>query len=177
MTPPCVLTVAGSDSSGGAGIQADLKTMLALGVHGLTVVCAVTAQNSLGVTGAWELPPAAVTAQFQAVASDMGMQAVKTGMLASAPVIEAVAAALAGMPEPARVPVVVDPVAVSAHGDSLLAPGAMAVMAGQLLPLATVVTPNLGETELLAGFRPADEAGMIKAAAVIHALGPRWVLG
>lgn len=176
--PPCVLAVAGSDSSGGAGLQADLKTMLALGVHGLTVVCAVTAQNSRGVTASWDLPPAAVSAQFRALTSDIGVAAVKTGMLATAANVAAVAAALTELPSagPAPVPVVVDPVAVSSHGDPLLAEGALAVLRQELLPLATVITPNLDEARLLTGTRPADEAGMARAAAAIRALGPRWVL-
>src|SRR6266700_7463439 len=94
-TPPRVLAIAGSDSGGGAGIQADLKTMLALGVHGMSVICAVTAQNSVGVHGAWELPPEAVRAQLDAVLSDIGVQAVKTGMLGSAAIITTVAESLA----------------------------------------------------------------------------------
>lgn len=181
--PPCVLAVAGSDSSGGAGLQADLKTMLALGVHGLTVVCAVTAQNSRGVTASWDLPPAAVTAQFRALTSDIPVRAVKTGMLATAANVAAVTAGLtelraAAGPVPVQVPVpvVVDPVAVSSHGDPLLAEGALAVLRQRLLPLATVVTPNLAEARLLTGTRPADEAGMARAAAAIRELGPRWVL-
>ncbi len=119
--PPRVLTIAGSDSGGGAGIQADLKTMLALGVHGMSVLTAVTAQNSVGVQGAWELPVDAVRAQFASVTGDIGVDAVKTGMLASAAVV--------GRRRPARracrpgVPVVVDPVAVSKHGDALLRRG------------------------------------------------------
>ena len=112
ISPPRVLTVAGSDSGGGAGIQADLKTMLALGVHGMSVVTAVTAQNSLGVQGAWELPVAAVRAQFRSVVGDIGVQAVKTGMLSSAAIASEVAALLADV----DAPVVVDPVGISKHG-------------------------------------------------------------
>src|SRR5882724_2107331 len=97
-TPPCVLAIAGSDSAGGAGIQADLKTMLALGVHGMSVVCAVTAQNSVGVQGYWEVPPDAVRAQLASVLGDIGVHAVKTGMLASADIVQAVAGMLAGVP-------------------------------------------------------------------------------
>src|ERR1700683_2437148 len=111
--PPCVLPTAGFDSAGGAGIQADLKTMLALGVHGMSVICAVTAQNSLGVQGYWEVPPDAVRAQLASVIGDIGVHAVKTGMLASAAIVQAVATMLTGVPAP----VVVDPVAVSKHGD------------------------------------------------------------
>src|SRR5262250_794962 len=114
--PPRVLAIAGSDSGGGAGIQADLKTMLALGVHGMTVICAVTAQNSLGVQGYWEVPPQAVTAQLDSVLGDIGVQAVKTGMLASPEIVRAVSGRLADV----DAPLVIDPVAVSKHGDSLL---------------------------------------------------------
>src|SRR6478609_1194579 len=129
MTPPRVLTVAGSDSGGGAGIQADLKTMLALGVHGMSVIAAVTAQNSVGVQGYWELPPEAVRAQLSSVLGDIGAQAVKTGMLASPALVEIVAETLGGYPAP----VVVDPVGVSKHGDSVLAPEAVATLRARLL--------------------------------------------
>lgn len=171
-TPPCVLTVAGSDSCGGAGIQADLKTMLALGVHGMSVVCAVTAQNSLGVQGFWELPPEAVRAQLDSVLSDIPVAAVKTGMLASGGTISIAADALAGLPAP----LVVDPVAVSKHGDALLTPGAIETLRARLLPLATIVTPNLDEAELLTGRKAEDEQGMIAVARALRDLGPRWVL-
>jgi hydroxymethylpyrimidine/phosphomethylpyrimidine kinase len=171
-TPPCVLAIAGSDSAGGAGIQADLKTMLALGVHGMSVVCAVTAQNSVGVQGYWEVPPAAVRAQLTSVLSDIAVHAVKTGMLASAAIVQTVSAMLAGLP----VPVVVDPVAVSKHGDSLLSAGTLEAVRAQLLPLATVLTPNLLEAELLTGSPISDEAGMRKAAVALSSLGPRWIL-
>src|SRR5215469_12433291 len=157
--PPRVLAIAGSDSGGGAGIQADLKTMLALGVHGMTVICAVTAQNSVGVQGYWELPPEAVRAQLESVLGDIGAQAVKTGMLASPVLVTTVADALAHV----AVPVVVDPVAVSKHGD-------------KLLPLATVVTPNLLEAELLTGLSIGDEQQMLAAARAILAMGPQWAL-
>ncbi len=171
-TPPCVLAIAGSDSGGGAGIQADLKTMLALGVHGMTVVCAVTAQNSVGVQGYWELPVEAVKAQLDSVIDDIGVSSVKTGMLASAAIVRTVAARLATV----GAPVVVDPVTVSKHGDSLLAPSALDALRGELLPLATVVTPNLLEAELLTGQPIGDEAEMRRAADQIAASGPAWVL-
>ncbi|MCW2897980.1 MAG: phosphomethylpyrimidine kinase [Streptosporangiaceae bacterium] len=171
-TPPRVLTVAGSDSGGGAGIQADLKTMLALGVHGMSVIAAVTAQNSLGVQGYWELPPEAVRAQLDSVLSDIGVQAVKTGMLASAALVEAVADVLSDV----DAPVVVDPVGVSKHGDSLLAGDAVSAMRTALLPVATVVTPNLPEVEQLTGVKVVDERGLREAAEAVKALGPRWVL-
>jgi hydroxymethylpyrimidine/phosphomethylpyrimidine kinase len=171
-TPPRVLAIAGSDSGGGAGIQADLKTMLALGVHGMTVVCAVTAQNSLGVQGYWELPPDAVLAQLDSVLGDIGAQAIKTGMLASAEIVRTVSARLAAE----DAPIVVDPVAVSKHGDSLLAAGTIEEIISGLLPLATVVTPNLLEAGLLTGTTIADEQEMLAAARRIAATGPRWVL-
>jgi hydroxymethylpyrimidine/phosphomethylpyrimidine kinase len=171
-TPPCVLAIAGSDSAGGAGIQADLKTMLALGVHGMSVVCAVTAQNSVGVQGYWELPPEAVRAQLDSVLGDIGAQAIKTGMLASATIVDTVCDVLAGL----AAPIVVDPVAVSKHGDSLLSPGTLDAVRQRLLPLAAVVTPNLLEAELITGMTITDEAAMLRAAEAISALGPRWVL-
>ncbi|MEU2242095.1 bifunctional hydroxymethylpyrimidine kinase/phosphomethylpyrimidine kinase [Streptomyces sp. NPDC018338] len=170
--PPLVLTVAGSDSGGGAGIQADLKTMLALGVHGMSVLTAVTAQNSRGVQGAWELPEEAVRAQYRAVVDDIGVQAVKTGMLASAGLVETVAELLAGTPAP----VVVDPVGVSKHGDSLLAASALESVRTKLLPVATVATPNLDEVTQLTGLVVEDETGMRRAADAILAYGPRWAL-
>ena len=137
-TPPLALTIAGSDSGGGAGIQADLKTMLAHGVHGMSVIAAVTAQNSLGVQGYWELPPEAVRAQLDSVLSDIGVHAIKTGMLASTALVEIAAEAIAATDAPA----VVDPVGVSKHGDSLLAPDAVDAVRTALLPVATLVTPN-----------------------------------
>lgn len=170
--PPRVLTVAGSDSGGGAGIQADLKTMLALGTHGMSVVAAVTAQNSLGVQGHWELPAEAVRAQFRSVADDVGVQAVKTGMLASAELAETVAELLTS----AAAPVVVDPVGVSKHGDPLLARDALDSVRTKLLPTATVVTPNLGEVTQLTGVRVTEESGLREAAAAMLAYGPRWAL-
>ncbi|MEU9487703.1 bifunctional hydroxymethylpyrimidine kinase/phosphomethylpyrimidine kinase [Streptomyces decoyicus] len=170
--PPRVLTVAGSDSGGGAGIQADLKTMLALGTHGMSVLTAVTAQNSLGVQGAWELPAEAVRAQFRSVVDDIGVQAVKTGMLSSAELVETVAELLAGL----RVPVVVDPVGVSKHGDALLAATALDAVRTALLPTATVATPNLDEVAQLTGIRVEEEADMRRAAAAVLDFGPRWAL-
>lgn len=171
-TPPRVLAIAGSDSGGGAGIQADLKTMLALGVHGMTVICAVTAQNSVGVQGYWELPPEAVRAQLDSVLGDIGAQAIKTGMLASPELVGTVSDVLAGV----AAPVVVDPVAVSKHGDSLLSAGTLEAVRERLLPLATIVTPNLLEAELLTGTKINDEAQMLVAAKMINAMGPQWVL-
>ena len=171
-TPPRVLAIAGSDSGGGAGIQADLKTMLALGVHGMTVICAVTAQNSVGVQGYWELPPEAVKAQLDSVLGDIGAQAIKTGMLASPVLVRTVCDVLAGV----AAPVVVDPVAISKHGDSLLSAGTLEAVRERLLPLATIVTPNLLEAELLTGTKISNEAQMLVAAKMIRAMGPQWVL-
>nr|WP_137993135.1 bifunctional hydroxymethylpyrimidine kinase/phosphomethylpyrimidine kinase [Streptomyces vilmorinianum] len=172
MSPPLALTVAGSDSGGGAGIQADLKTMLALGVHGMSVITAVTAQNSLGVQGAWELPEEAVRAQYRAVVDDIGVQAVKTGMLSSATLVETVAELLAGT----DAPVVVDPVGVSKHGDPLLAASALDSVRKKLLPVATVATPNLDEVAQLTGVVVERESDLRAAAAAILAYGPRWAL-
>ncbi|WP_405967904.1 bifunctional hydroxymethylpyrimidine kinase/phosphomethylpyrimidine kinase [Streptomyces sp. NBC_00015] len=171
-TPPRVLTVAGSDSGGGAGIQADLKAMLALGVHGMSVITVVTAQNSQGVQGAWELPVEAVRAQYRSVVDDIGVQAVKTGMLASAELVETVAELLAGT----GAPVVVDPVGVSKHGDPLLAASALDSVRTKLLPVATVATPNLDEVAQLTGVRVESEEQLRDAAAAVLAYGPRWAL-
>ncbi|MGW0993026.1 bifunctional hydroxymethylpyrimidine kinase/phosphomethylpyrimidine kinase [Streptomyces sp. NPDC002520] len=170
--PPRVLTVAGSDSGGGAGIQADLKTMLALGVHGMSVLTAVTAQNSLGVQGAWELPAEAVRAQYRSVVDDIGVQAVKTGMLASAELVETVAELISGTDAPA----VVDPVGVSKHGDPLLAASALDSVRTKLLPAATVATPNLDEVAQLTGVLVSSEDDLRRAAEAVLAYGPRWVL-
>jgi hydroxymethylpyrimidine/phosphomethylpyrimidine kinase len=170
--PPLCLTVAGSDSGGGAGIQADLKTMLALGVHGMSVVTAVTAQNSLGVQGTWELPVEAVRAQYRSVVDDIGVRAVKTGMLASAELVEEVAELIGGTDAPA----VIDPVGVSKHGDSLLASEALDSVRHRLLPVATVATPNLDEVAQLTGVRVESEDQLREAAAAVLSYGPKWVL-
>ncbi|RKE21334.1 bifunctional hydroxymethylpyrimidine kinase/phosphomethylpyrimidine kinase [Streptomyces sp. TLI_171] len=170
--PPRVLTVAGSDSGGGAGIQADLKAMLALGVHGMSVITAVTAQNSLGVQGYWELPAEAVRAQYRSVVDDIGVQAVKTGMLASVELVATVSELLAGT----AAPVVVDPVGVSKHGDALLAAEAVATVREHLLPVATLATPNLHEVTQLTGRTVTGEADMLDAAEALRDLGPAWAL-
>jgi hydroxymethylpyrimidine/phosphomethylpyrimidine kinase len=170
--PPLALTIAGSDSGGGAGIQADLKTMLALGVHGMSVVTAVTAQNSLGVAGIWDLPVEAVRAQIRAVLDDIGADAVKTGMLSSSALVLAVADELRDF----QGPLIVDPVGVSKHGETLLAPDALEAIRTQLLPLATVVTPNLDEVEQLTGVHVSDESDLPKAAEAMLEFGSRWVL-
>lgn len=171
--PPTALTIAGSDSGGGAGIQADLKTFLACRVHGMSAITAVTVQNSLGVSGFYELPPHAVAEQIESVATDIGVGAAKTGMLASAAIIEAVADTVQRL----RIaPFVVDPVAASQHGDALLRPDALAALRDRVLPLATVVTPNLGEVRLLTGIEVRDRSGMRDAARALSELGPQWVL-
>jgi hydroxymethylpyrimidine/phosphomethylpyrimidine kinase len=141
------LTIAGSDSGGGAGIQADLKAFAAAGAHGTSVIVALTAQNTRGVVAVHELPPAFVVAQLEAVFSDIGVDAAKTGMLFSRRVIEAVA----GYLEEHRVPLVVDPVMVASSGARLLQDDAVEALAGRLFPLASVVTPNLMEAHALVG--------------------------
>jgi len=172
ITPPRVLTVAGSDSGGGAGIQADLKTMLALGVHGMSVITAVTAQDSTGVHGYWELSPDAVDAQLAAVLGDIGVDAVKTGMLASPDLVGVTSKRLAHV----DAPIVVDPVCVSKHGDPLLVPEAIETMIAELLPLATIVTPNLPEVSRLTGVEVVDASTQRDAALALLEMGPRWVL-
>ncbi len=170
-----VLTVAGSDSGGGAGIQADLKTMLAHGVHGMSVLTAVTAQNSVGVQGVWPLPAVAVRAQFRSVVDDIGVDAVKTGMIGTAELTEVVADLLADLlASLPGMPVVVDPVCASKHGDPLLASDALQALRTRLLPLATVLTPNLPEAALITGLP--EEAPPAQLGAALLALGPRWIL-
>ena len=171
--PPTALTIAGSDSGGGAGAQADLKTFLACRVHGMSALTAVTVQNSLGVSGFYELAPNAVAEQIESVATDIGVGAAKTGMLASAAIMAAVAEVVARL---AITPFVVDPVAASQHGDPLLRPDALSALRTTVLPLATLVTPNLGEVRLLTGLDVHDRAGLPDAARAMHDLGPRWVL-
>jgi hydroxymethylpyrimidine/phosphomethylpyrimidine kinase len=141
------LTIAGSDSGGGAGIQADLKAFAAAGCHGMSAIVALTAQNTLGVSAVHEVPPTFVRAQLEAVFDDLGVDAAKTGMLFSVPVIEAVADHLEQHP----VPLVVDPVLIASSGARLLEEDAVATLVTRLFPLATVVTPNLAEAEAIAG--------------------------
>ena len=171
--PPTALTIAGSDSGGGAGAQADLKTFLACGVHGMSAITAVTVQNSLGVTGFYELPPHAVAEQIESVATDIGVGAAKTGMLASAEIMAAVAEAVRRL---GIAPFVVDPVAASQHGDPLLRPDAIETLREVIIPLATLITPNLGEVRLLTGIDVHAHAEMADAAKALHDLGPAWVL-
>ena len=173
MGVPKALTIAGSDSGGGAGIQADLKTFSAFRVFGMSVLTAVTAQNSVGVTGVHNLPPEFVTRQIDAVLDDIGADAVKLGMLSTAPIIHAVAKAL-GARHQAHV--VVDPVMIAKTGDALLQPDARAALIDAILPLAEVVTPNLHEASVLAGMTVTTEKDMDEAARRIHGRGPRSVL-
>ncbi|MDE2147310.1 MAG: bifunctional hydroxymethylpyrimidine kinase/phosphomethylpyrimidine kinase [Burkholderiales bacterium] len=169
-----VLAIAGSDSGGGAGLQADLKTCAALGCYGMTAVTAVTAQNTRGVSAVQGLPPALVAAQIEAVAQDIGLDAIKIGMLLSADIVRAVAACLRAMTP--RPPVVLDPVMVATSGDRLMAPDAVAVLVRELFPLATVVTPNLDEAALLLGHPITDAAQFEAAARALLALGAPAVL-
>lgn len=173
--PPVALTIAGSDSSGGAGIQADLKTFTALGVYGASVITALTAQNTRGVSGVLAVPPAFTRAQIDAVAGDLDVTAVKTGMLGDRDTVRAV---VAGLKAHRLRPLVVDPVMVATSGDPLLAPDAVAAVRDELLPLADLVTPNLPESARLldAPRQAADEAEMIAHARAILALGPSAVL-
>jgi hydroxymethylpyrimidine/phosphomethylpyrimidine kinase len=173
MTVPTALTIAGSDSGGGAGIQADLKTFSAFRVFGTSVLTALTAQNSVGVHGVFNVPPEFVVSQLDAVLSDIGADAVKVGMLSTAPIVRAVAGALSAH---GHRPVVLDPVMIAKSGDPLLEPGARAALIAGMLPLAEVVTPNLHEAAALADMAVVTEADMEEAARRIGKLGPRHVL-
>ena len=170
--PPVAMSIAGTDSGGGAGITADLKTFEAHGVWGTCAVVAVTAQNTIGVQAFETLPPALVQAQIRSVATDIGVDAGKTGMLASAELVLAVATAWAEVGRP----LVVDPVFVSKHGDTLLADDAVAALRDALLPLATVVTPNLPEASALTGVEIEDRDGMAEAASRLSATGVHTVM-
>ncbi len=167
------MTIAGSDSGGGAGIQADLKTFAAHGVWGASAIAAVTAQNTTGVTAAFALPVEMIVAQIEAVASDMRIDAVKTGMLATSEVVTAVAGAIARLSLPN---VVVDPVMVAKSGARLLQDEAVEAVRIKLLPRATVVTPNAEEAEVLAGIAIRTTAAAREAARRIHGLGARAVI-
>ena len=172
--PPRALTIAGSDSGGGAGIQADLKTFAAHGVWGLCAVTGVTAQNTLGVQAAQVLDPAMVAAQIDSVAGDIGIDATKTGMLGNAAVVAIVAAAVRRL---GLSPLVVDPVAVASSGAALLAPDGFEALRTDLLPLADLVTPNMAEAAALAGMDGVDDrAGMEEAARRLVGRGARAVL-
>jgi hydroxymethylpyrimidine/phosphomethylpyrimidine kinase len=171
MVPRC-LTIAGSDSGGGAGIQADLKAFARLGCHGTSAVVALTAQSTAEVRAVHEAPPDFIRAELEVVFSDIGVDAAKTGMLFSAPIVETVAGFLSDH----RVPLVVDPVMVAASGAKLLQDDAVSVLVQQLVPLATVVTPNLHEACALAGVAYSEDADRQGLALAIHALGAPAVL-
>jgi hydroxymethylpyrimidine/phosphomethylpyrimidine kinase len=172
-TPPVALTIAGSDSGAGAGIQADLKTFAALGVYGVSAITAITAQNTQGVSAVEVLSADIVRAQIRAVVADFPVRAAKTGMLATAELVGVVAAAIREL----RIPnLVVDPVMVAKSGDALLAPDAVESLKTTLLPLAAVVTPNLPEAEALAGMVIRSESDAEEAARRIAALGPAAVV-
>lgn len=170
---PVAMTIAGSDSGGGAGIQADLKTFQALGVYGMSAITAVTVQNTKGVEGYEELSPQIVSEQVRAVVTDIGVDAAKTGMLASAAIVDEVADVLRELHVPN---LVVDPVSVSKHGHPLLADDAVGALRSKILPLATLVTPNLPEAALLAGFPVQTRMEMERAGEAIVELGARAVL-
>jgi hydroxymethylpyrimidine/phosphomethylpyrimidine kinase len=167
------LTIAGSDSGGGAGIQADLKTFAAFRVYGTSVITAVTAQNTLGVQGIYSLPPEFVAQQLDSVLSDLRPQAVKTGMLANREIIQVVAAKLKGYQIEN---LVVDPVMVAKSGDLLLTEDAQSEIKGELLRLVLLITPNLYEASILSGLEVKDLEEMRRAAQVIYNLGVPWVL-
>jgi len=169
---PRALTIAGSDSGAGAGIQADLKTFAACGVYGTSVVAALTAQSTRGVDAVLAVPPSFVRAQLDAVLDDVGADAVKTGMLLDAATVETVAAALAER----HLPLVVDPVMTAKGGTTLLRRTAVAALCARLVPLATVVTPNRAEAAALAGFAVRDREDMARAARALLALGPRAIV-
>jgi len=174
MTTAIAVTIAGSDSSGGAGIQADLKTFSALGVYGASVIAALTAQNTKGVSAVLDVPPAFVTAQMDAVFSDLTVGAVKIGMLGNAAVVAAVAAGLA---RHSHIPVVLDPVMVATSGERLLTPDAVEALREKLVPLALVVTPNLPEAAALVDApQAATEDEMVRQAERLLASGAKAVL-
>ena len=171
-----MLTIAGSDSGGGAGLQADMRTFALLGVHSLVAVTAVTVQNSMGVKGFHEIPTEVIAGQIAAVATDIGVQAAKTGMLASTEIIETVAGTWRDLGLPDTTPFVVDPVCASMHGDPLLHASAIDTLRNELFPLASLVTPNLDEVRLLVGIDVVDAATQRDAARALHDLGPQWAL-
>jgi hydroxymethylpyrimidine/phosphomethylpyrimidine kinase len=171
---PIALTIAGSDSSGGAGIQADLKAFSAFGVYGASVITALTAQNTRGVSAVEAISPGFIVAQMEAVLSDLDVGAIKTGMLANAAIVEAVAARLASAPP---LPVVVDPVMVATSGDVLLEPAAIEAVKSRLTPLALLLTPNLPEAARMLGATEAtSETEAIAQARALHGLGCKAVL-
>ena len=173
-TPPIALTIAGSDPSGGAGIQADLKTFTVLGVYGASVITALTAQNTRGVSGVYKVPAAFIAAQFDAVTSDLAIRALKTGMLGDEETVLTVAGLLS---RSKLCPVVVDPVMVATSGDMLLAPDAITAVRSQLIPLADLITPNVPEAATLLGVAHArTDAEMAEQARALLDFGCRAVL-
>jgi hydroxymethylpyrimidine/phosphomethylpyrimidine kinase len=168
---PCALSIAGSDSGGGAGIQADLKAFARCGVHGATAITAITVQNTAEVRAVYPVPPNVIVDQVAAVAEDIGVDAVKVGMLGNSETIEAVAAALAHIGD---APVVIDPVMVAESGAALLEDDAKLALRDVLLPLATVITPNVPEALVLSG--APDGTGVEELARRLHALGPANVV-
>ena len=170
---PRALTIAGSDSGGGAGIQADLKTFAVLGVWGMSAITSITVQNTVGVTAVSDVPPEVVAAQIRAVASDIGVDAAKTGMLSSAGIVESVADAVSNE---GLAKLVMDPVFVSKHGDPLLRPSAVDALRSRMVPLAALVTPNLHEASGLTGLEVATKDQMRRAADAILGLGAGAVL-
>jgi len=172
MTVPAVLTIAGSDSCGGAGIQADLKTFMMQGCYGASVITALTAQNTLGVDAIHAPPSDFVAKQLSAVLADIPVRAAKTGMLCNAGIVSVVAKALSGT----RFPLVVDPVSVSQSGHALLEADAVRVIIAELLPLAALVTPNRPEAELLTGIAITGRASMLAAMETLLSFGPQAVL-
>ena len=168
---PAVLSIAGSDSGGGAGIQADLKAFARCGVHGMTAITALTAQNTTGVSGVHTVPPDFIVEQVRQVATDLGVDAVKIGMLGTAETVQAVATAL-DLLDPST-PIVIDPVMVAESGAVLLDDAARQAMVDELLPMAAVITPNLPEARVLAGDGEEDAEALARA---LHALGPAAVV-
>jgi hydroxymethylpyrimidine/phosphomethylpyrimidine kinase len=171
-TPPRLLTIAGSDSGGGAGIQADLKTFAAHGAYGMSAITALTAQNTREVQAVHEVPPEMVAAQIDAVLEDVGLDAVKIGMLASAPIVRAVADRLRVALARTPVPVVLDPVMIAKSGDALLRDDAVEALVEELVPLATLVTPNVPELERITGLPAADREARLRAARKLAERGP-----
>ncbi len=173
MTIPRALTIAGSDSGGGAGIQADLKTFAALGVYGMSAIAALTSQNTTGVAGIVEIDPDFISSQIRTVVNDIGVDAVKTGMLSSAAIISRVAA---DVRELKLERLVVDPVMVAKSGARLLRTEAVEAMMGELMPLALVITPNLDEAEVLTGLHIETGEQMREAARKLKELGPKYIV-
>ena len=175
-TPRRVMTIAGSDSGGSAGLQADMRAFAMLGVHGCAAVTSVTVQNTLGVKAVHEIPRDVVAGQISAVASDIGIEAAKTGLLPSSEIIRTIVATWRSEGLDGTVPLVVDPVCASNVGQPFLHASALDAIRDELIPLATLVTPNLDEVRLLVGIAVVDDDSQHDAARALHALGPQWVL-